>query len=194
MSTLILAWPGCPAYTLTSAGLRWFYSATIHDAGSAPLLTGCVYPAMRIVTEYDGNMAGRFSVYYTGTGGTVPMTLAGEPRQWPIEWVLAEAMQANRNATTATPPLFLETVEGQAALAAACAVYAAARDTNPSCEVALAWAGNGWRLVTVGAASRSAVQPYYVGQRGRRIPHFATDAAPPALWRPTMDPDCDCEW
>ena len=94
---LMLVWPGCPAYNLISDGLRWFYSATIHDAGSAPLMSGCVYPQMRIATEYDGIMAGRFSVYYTGTGGTVEMRIAGEVRQWPIEWVVAEAMQANRN-------------------------------------------------------------------------------------------------
>ena len=188
MSTLILAWPGCPVYNVTDDGLRWFHSRS-YDAGSAPLLTGCVYPGMRIATEYGINMSGTFAVYYTGTGGTVPMTLAGEVRQWPIEWVVAEAMHANRAAAEAPAPRFLETVEGQGALAAACAMYAAARDADPDREVAIAWAGTSWRLVTVGEGNRESVQPYFVGQY-RQNPKFATTASPPLLWRPAVDPEC----
>ena len=187
MTTLMLAWPGCPVYNMTDDGLRWCHSRS-YDAGSAPLVPGCVYPAMRIVTENGINLSGTFSVYYTGTGGTVQMTLAGESRPWPVEWVVAEAMHVNATAAATKEPTFLQTVEGQAALAAACAMYAVAKEADPSAAIALAWQGNGWRLVNVGPGT-GPVQPYYVGQY-RSAPHFSTDASPPALWRPTMDPDC----
>jgi len=187
MSALILEWTGCPVYNMTDEGLRWFHSRS-YDAGSAPLMSGCVYPAMRIITEHGMNLSGTFSAYYTGTSGLVPMILGGEIRQWPAEWVVAEAMHQNAAEAAAPAPKYLQTVEGQRALAAACGMYAVARDQNPEREVALCWNGNGWRLVTVGPG-HGPVQPYDVGQNGGS-PRFTTDASPPMLWRPVMDPDC----
>ena len=189
MSNFIFSWPGCPVYNhLLEGGLRWFHSRS-YDADTAPLMHGCVYPCMKIETQNGINLSGTFAVYYTGNGNSVPMTLAGEIRQWPIEWVVAEAMHANRAIAEAPAPRFLETVEGQAALAAACGMYAAARAENPQLEIALTWTSPGWRVIEVGAGNREQVQPYYVGQWNQQ-PRFSTTASPPLLWRPTVDPRC----
>ena len=180
----ILNWAGCPEYKHTIDGIAWIGSRS-YDVGSAPLLSGCVYPAMRIITEHGMNLSGSFELHYTGTGGLVPMFLAGQIRQWPIEWVVAEAMYQNAAEAAAPAPKYLQTIEGQRALAAALAVYAA-RAAKGGEEWAIEWQpGRFWCVVPVGPGNEANVQPWVVSQYDR--PQIS-EKMPPRLFRPVTAP------
>jgi hypothetical protein len=181
----ILSWAGCPEYKHTIDGIVWIGSRS-YDVGSAPLVSGCFYPNARIFIESGLNLSGSFELHYMGSGETVPMFLAGEIRQWPAEWVIAEAMYANAAEAAAPPTPFLQTVQGQRALAAALAVYAA-RAAKGGEEWAIEWQpGRFWRVVPVGPGNEANVQPWVVSQYSDR-PQTSAEM-PPRLFRPVTAP------